>query len=165
MSRKATIIALLLADAVMLAVVNWLFYMSRFAWHWFGVPTFSPHPEALPVVVAFLSSFWLVVFLFFGMYRERYAASRFDELVSLGKVVTIGILILFFLLFIDQFDDYNAKQTIVFYWGAVFGFVAVGRVGVRTVQKALILRGFGLHRTLIVGWSDRVQELYEEVVR
>lgn len=165
MSRKAEILALFLTDALALAVGNWLFYKARFDWHWFGVPTFDPHQDVLPVVVLLLSVFWLVVFFFFGMYRERYASSRFDELVSLGKVVTIGILTLFILLFIDQLDDYNAKQTVLFYWGAVFGCVAVGRVGVRTVQKALILRGYGLHRTLIVGWSDRVQALYADVAR
>ena len=34
-----------------------------------------------PVVVV-LAVYWLITFLFFGMYRERYAASRFDEMLS-----------------------------------------------------------------------------------
>ncbi len=165
MSRKAEIIALLLADALALFAANWVFYTARFEWAWFGQTTFDPDVVVLPVVSVFLSSFWLVVFLFFGMYRERYAASRFDELASLVKVVTIGILVLFFVLFIHSLDAYNAQTSILFYWGVVFGLVAVGRMGVRTVQKALILRGYGLHRTLIVGWGDRVQQLYAEVAR
>jgi exopolysaccharide biosynthesis polyprenyl glycosylphosphotransferase len=43
--------------------------------------------------------------------------------------------------------------------------VSTGRIIVRSVQKILILQGKGLHRALIVGWTDVVEPLYEEVAR
>lgn len=118
---------------------------------------------AIPCIV--LTIAWLFLFFFFGMYRERYAASRLDELVSLAKVVTIGLLGLFFLIFIDSLEPEYGRQAMVLNWTLVFGLVAFGRTGVRSVQKALILRGKGVHQALVVGWSDRVEELFEEVAR
>ncbi|RMF60429.1 MAG: sugar transferase, partial [Bacteroidetes bacterium] len=91
--------------------------------------------------------------------------SRFDELVSLGKVVTVGVLLLIFAVYIDALQPGASRQAIFFYWAAVFGLVSVGRIGVRSVQKALILRGHGTHRALVVGWSDQVEKIYDEVAR
>jgi exopolysaccharide biosynthesis polyprenyl glycosylphosphotransferase len=163
MSKKTQFIALLLSDATMLFVANWLFYLARFEWGWFIPPQSPVVVIAAPVVL--LSAFWLAGFFFFGMYRERFAESRLGELLSLARVVTIGILVLFFILFIEQLDAGDARANLAFYWLVVFGCVAVGRIGIRSVQKALILRGHGTHKTLIVGWSDRVEQVYQDVAK
>ncbi|MFW5972372.1 MAG: sugar transferase [Bacteroidota bacterium] len=163
MSRRTEFVALLFADALALLLANYLFYAARFEWGWLADPVFRP--DVIGPSLAILSGYWLAVFFFFGMYRERYAASRFDELVSLFKVVTIGVLILFFLLFIRQLDAHSARETIFFYWGSVLATVSVGRIGVRSLQKALILRGYGTHNALVVGWSDRVEEVFQDVAR
>jgi len=152
-------------DAVAVAWANQLWYWARFEWGWFSEPVFSPEPTAATAVLFLLTGFWLLVFTFYGLYRERYAASRFDELVTIFKVVTIGILVLFFLLFIETLDAYSARINLLLYWGAVIVLVSVGRILVRSVQKLLILRGKGLHRALIVGWTDSLESLYEEVAR
>ncbi|GMQ80662.1 MAG: undecaprenyl-phosphate glucose phosphotransferase [Rhodothermia bacterium] len=165
MSRRTELIFLLAADALALAWANLIWYWSRFNWGWFSDPVFAPDTGYVWILVSLLTLYWLVLFLVYGMYRERYAASRFDELVSLAKVVTFGILVLFFLLFIENLDAYSARSNLFFYFAAVFVLVATGRVFVRSVQKLLILRGYGLHRTLIVGWSDILDQLYEEVAR
>lgn len=165
MSRKVQLVTLVLVDALAVAGANLLWHQARFRWGWLRDPVFAPEPAVLGPVVAILTGFWLVTFLFFGMYRERYAASRLDELVSLAKVVTVGILVLFFLLFIESLDAYSARVNLLFYWLAVFGLVATGRILVRSVQKAFILRGRGLHRALVVGWDDRLDQLHQEVAR
>lgn len=163
MSRRTEFIALLIADALALLAANYVFYAARFEWGWLREPVYRP--DIVGPSLAVLSIFWLAMFFFFGMYRERYASSRFDELVSLTKVVTIGVLILFFVLFIRQLDAYSARETIFFYWAAVLTSVSLGRIGVRSVQKALILRGYGTHNALVVGWSDQVEELFQDIAR
>lgn len=165
MNRKTELLFLVAMDAVALAFANLFWYWSRFKWGLFADPVYSPDPTVAGTLVILLTVFWLVVFLFFGLYRERYAASRFDELVTIGKVVTIGILILFFVFFVDALDPLSARPNLIAYWGAVIVMVSVGRIVVRSVQKFLILRGKGLHRALIIGWSDVLEPLYEEVAR
>ena len=163
MSRRAEFITLLVVDALALYAANLLFYAARFEWGWFAEPVYVPGP-LWPVLLA-LSLFWLAILFFFGMYQQRYASSRFDELISLVKVVTIGVLILFFLLFIGQLDAHSARQTILFYWCVIFLVVAAGRILVRSVQKLLIVRGHGLHNAIVVGWTDRVASVFQDVAR
>ncbi|WP_243664199.1 sugar transferase [Rhodothermus marinus] len=140
-----------------------LLYLARFEWQWFGQPKLYPMMFWLPMLL--MTAYWVLLFAFSGMYRERYAESRFDELVSLFKVVTVGVLILVFAIFIDTLEPSSSREAIFFYWASVYGLVSVGRLGVRTVQKALLVRGYGVHKALIVGWSDKVEQLYNEVAR
>ncbi len=163
MARKAELAALLFSDLVALTLAYLAFHAARTEWGWLGT-TADVSAFALPSL-GVLTAFWLVLFLFSGMHRERHAASRFDEFVVLLKVVTVGTLLLFFLLFIERLDPLSARKAILLYWACVVGFVAAGRFAVRSVQKALILRGYGLHKAVIVGWSTQVEQLYREVAR
>ena len=165
MSRRTELIVLLLVDALATFLANGLWYRARFEWGWFAEPVYVPDQAMLLPMLGMLSLFWLVVFTFFGLYRERYAASRFDELVTVVKVVSVGILALFFLLFIELLDAFSARSNVIFYWAAVIVCVSLGRIVVRSVQKMLILRGKGLHRALIVGWTDVLDALHQEVAR
>ncbi|MEM1043091.1 MAG: sugar transferase [Bacteroidota bacterium] len=161
MARKAELAALLLSDAAALLLAYLSFQAAR-ASGWLGA---SADPAVLELPSAgLLCAFWLVLFLFAGLYRERRAASRFDEFVTLLKVVTVGTLLLFFLLFIERLDGAARAETAT-YWACVLGFAGLGRFVVRSVQKARILRGHGLHKAVIVGWSEQVEQLYEEVAR
>ncbi|BBM69802.1 sugar transferase [Rhodothermus marinus] len=163
MSRRIELIALLAIDALMFSLAYALLYLARFEWQWFGQPKLYPMMFWLPMLL--MTAYWVLLFAFSGMYRERYAESRFDELVSLFKVVTVGVLILVFAIFIDTLEPSSSREAIFFYWASVYGLVSVGRLGVRTVQKALLVRGYGVHKALIVGWSDKVEQLYDEVAR
>lgn len=165
LTRKVELIVLVLMDAVATMVANRLWYQARFEWGWFAEPVYVPDTALLVPTLALLSLYWIVVFTFFGLYRERYAASRFDELVTVVKVVSVGILVLFFLLFIELLDAFSARSNVIFYWAAVVLCVSIGRIVVRSIQKMLILRGKGLHRAVIVGWSDVLDALHEEVAR
>ncbi|MEM8486508.1 MAG: sugar transferase [Bacteroidota bacterium] len=162
MTRKAELIALLIADLFAVCAASYLYYLARFEWIWFEQP--DTYPE-VRFVIAGLALYWITVFFFFGMYRERYAASRFDELISLMKVVAAGILVLIFAIFIDTLQTGTTRAEIFFYGGVVYGAVATGRILVRTIQKALIIRGYGTHKALIVGWGDRVEKLHQDVAK
>ena len=161
MSRTAERIALLVSDFIAVNLAFLFYYYARFYWGWLAEPRAYPPVVIVPMML--FAAFWLLLFLFSGLYRGRFAASRFDELITLLKVVTVGILILFFVLFIDDLDEGSARATLFFYWASVFGFVALGRVTVRSIQKALVLRGKGVHRALIVGWGEKAEQLYQDV--
>lgn len=170
MPRKTAFIALLVSDVLTLSLANLVFYLARFSWKWYGTPEIFPADPSSETGLfilfnAVLVVYWIVFFTFFGMYRERYASSRFDELVLLLKVVTVGVLFLIFAIYIDALRPGSSRQAIFFYWATTLSFVALGRIFIRSIQKYLILKGKGVHKALIVGWSDRVPELYDEVAR
>ncbi len=164
MSRNVELLTLLLVDACAFGAATAVHHLARYEWGWLEPPSLVL-PSALWPKVVVISLFWLFLFLFFGLYRERYADSRFDELVSIVKVSTVGVLVLTFLIFIESLLGAAGRQGILFYWWVQVSLVSLGRIGVRSVQKLMILRGHGLHRALIVGWSDEIERLYEDVAR
>ena len=153
MSRRAELLALLVSDAFALILAYVAFVLACQRWGWLD-HSFAVQDLTL-ITAALLCTGWLVLFLFAGMYQERFAGSRFDESVTLLKVVTVGSLLLFFSVFIDRMGTGSARLGIGFYWGAVVVAVATGRLGVRAVQKALLLRGRGVHKAIVVGGGVR----------
>jgi len=83
----------------------------------------------------------------------------------LFKVVTVGSLVVFFAMFGSALEAGAARPNLLFYWATGLGFVGTGRIALRSIQQYLLTRGYGARKALIVGWSDRVQDLFEEVAR
>jgi exopolysaccharide biosynthesis polyprenyl glycosylphosphotransferase len=160
--RRVELAALFLVDVVMLIVAFVFYYMARFRWGWLN-PGSEP---ASPFVAMFLmSGFWIIVFMFSGLYKEKFAPSRFDELSLLVKVVTVGSLVVFFAMFSNALEAGSARPNLLVYWATILGSVGSGRMVVRSIQQVLLTRGYGARKALIVGWTDRVQALFEEVAR
>ena len=167
MSRTVEFIALIVTDTIAVAVSCFVFLRIRFP-DSFNVLGFeNSDGEMIYPLYAWilLSLFWIVMLLLAGMYRERHASSRIDESVSLIKVVTVGALIVFFSVFILPQDPGGSLSIFAIYWASVLGLIVSGRILVRSVQKALILRGHGTHRALVVGWTDQVERLYQDVAK
>lgn len=161
MAKRVQFWVLLLTDLCSFSIAWMVYYWMRFESGWVASAGIKPAEILLPAMI--VSAFWIVLFAFSGMYRERFAAGRFDEIVSIFKVTLVGILMLFFLFFIDQKDAVSGRKPILIYWINAFGWVTIGRMLVRTLQKALVLRGYGAHNSLLVGWSDHVSDLYNDI--
>jgi len=167
MSRTVEFTALIITDTIAAAISCFLYLQIRFPEN-FSVMGFSGLEGQMiyPLYDAIgLALFWVVMLLIAGMYRERHASSRIDEIVSLAKVITVGVLILVFSIFIDILEAGGSLSIFATYWASVLGLVVSGRIIVRSVQKALILRGYGTHRALVVGWRDKVERLYRDVAK
>ena len=168
MSRTVEIISLIVVDTLAAWASGFVFLLMRFRGD-FDIMGFE-HPATgdviYPLFIPVLATpFWIVMLLLAGMYRERHASSRLDESVSLIKVVTVGVLILAFSVFIDLWSPLGNRFGLAIYWASFLGMIVFGRIIVRSVQKALILRGHGNHRALVVGWSDQVERLYQDVAK
>lgn len=118
-----------------------------------------------PWLGAGLAGGWLLLFFFAGLYGERYAGGRFDELVTLAKVTVFGALAVFFGYYLERLDPASARVAVAAYGLSVFGGVGLSRLVLRTVQRALVVRGYGRHRAVVVGWSERVETLYHDLAR
>ena len=164
MAKRTERLLLLALDFLTINLAYATYYWLRVRSGWFA---YAIEPELLlPMIAIYI--YWLLLFAFFGLYRSWYAQSRLDELVTLFRTTAFGVLALFFLIFLD--DESTRSQPgmrglIVAYWFLVFGFVSVGRLGIRAVQKGLLEAGIGARNTLIVGWSHKAYELCDMVVK
>ena len=164
MSKRTERILLFLLDFLMICLAYLVYYMMRVRSGWFRYPI---EPELyLPLFTIYM--YWLLLFAFFGLYRSWYAQSRLDEIITLFRTTAAGVLVLFFIIFID--DESTNPQAgirllIAGYWFLLFAFVSLGRLALRAVQKRLLQAGIGSRNTLIVGWSAKARELCDMVLK
>lgn len=156
-------------DALALVGSWFVFYGLRFELEWVETAR-NVAPPALWAPALVVAVYWLLVHAFFGLYRQVYLISRFDELIRVAKTTTIGVLVLFFLLFIDNlgWNDDNlgsAKYVTLMYWCVVFGMVAAGRMIVLTAQIQMVRRGRGIHKALIVGTGPAAAGIHADLKR
>jgi exopolysaccharide biosynthesis polyprenyl glycosylphosphotransferase len=119
------------------------------------------------LISSLLWLYWVLVFLFFGLYRGWHAQSRLDEFVAVTKGVTIGVAMIF-LATLDLESDLErpialSRILIVSYWAFLVLFVGAGRMGLRTVQRKLLERGIGLRRTVVVGVNEKAVRLARQL--
>jgi exopolysaccharide biosynthesis polyprenyl glycosylphosphotransferase len=117
-----------------------------------------------PMLVVYF--YWLLLFMIVGLYRTWFALSRFDEISSLFKVSFVGIFILFFLIF---FDDYqhgiaSASRILIFiYWFLFLLLVGTGRIFVRSLQRNLLIQGYGRKKAVVIGFNEKAIEVNDEI--
>jgi len=147
--------------AIHLAFFLWVLLRDRL-----GYPAHLTGSD-IAVVSLIIYAYWVLLFLFFGLYRSWYAQSRFDEFVALFKTITIGVFLIFLLTLDLRKDIENpfplSRVLIVSYWLALLATVGTGRMALRTIQRKFLERGIGLRNTLVVGTGPRARELFEKV--
>ncbi|MEX0736122.1 MAG: sugar transferase [Bacteroidota bacterium] len=164
MPKRTERILLYVLDFLTINAAYVAYYWLRIESEWFASPI---QPELwLPMGVIYV--YWLLLFAFFGLYRSWYAQSRLDELVTIFRTTASGVLVLFFLVFLD--DDGAGPQPglrtlIMVYWLLVLVTVSVGRLTIRSAQKKLLESGIGARNTVIVGWSQKAYEMCDMVLK
>jgi exopolysaccharide biosynthesis polyprenyl glycosylphosphotransferase len=132
-----------------------------------GLVPYSIEPELLLPMI-FICLYWLIWFSLFGLYRSWYEQSRIDEMLTIVRATTVGVLILFFLIFFDDSSTeaiIHSRLIIFGYWLALTSLVIAGRLTQRFAQHKLLLAGIGLRNTIIVGWSDKAFKLCDMVIK
>lgn len=160
MSRRIEFVVLVLGDALATALALQLGLWGAPASVWL-----PPVAGSAALAHGALVAGWVLLFAFSGLYADRYAQGRLSELGTLAKVVIFGCLALLFGLVVERLEARELRAAIGAY--ALAQFLAVGgvRMALRSVQKALVVRGHGRHRAVVVGWSDRVETLYHDLAR
>lgn len=164
MDKRVEKLILFSADLLMVCAVWTAYYWLRVQSGWVQ---YTIRPEFwLPMVA--ITIYWLIVFLLFGLYRSWYAKSRLDEFFTVFKAVTVGVLFLFFVIFIDDESTGSrayARLLILLYWAMLFVAVGGGRIVVQSFHRRLLLKGIGLRNTVIVGWSKKAKEVFDLLER
>jgi exopolysaccharide biosynthesis polyprenyl glycosylphosphotransferase len=145
-----------------LAYLAYYYFRVRSGW----IP-YSIEPELLLPMI-FVCLYWLIWFSLFGLYRAWYQQSRIDEILTIIKATTVGVLILFFLILFDDSSSetiVHSRLIILGYWFVLTSLVIIGRLAQRFTQHNLLLAGIGLRHTIIVGWSDKAFKLCDMVLK
>lgn len=160
MSRRIESVVLVLGDALASALALRLALWGPPAADWLPAIAGTPALGGAALVVG-----WVLLFAFSGLYADRYAQGRLSELGTLAKVVVFGCLALLFGLVVERLEARELRAAIGAYALAQFLTVGAARMAIRSVQRALVVRGHGRHRAVVVGWSDRVETLYHDLAR
>lgn len=163
MDRKLEKILILTIDFITINLSWMIFFYLRVESGWFTILT-SPDFFLTMAVVYF---YWMMIFMFVGMYRTWFASSRFDELSTLFKSSFVGIFILFALIL---FDDYrqqipSTNRFVIFiYWGVFLFLVSTGRMLIRSFQRRLLIRGIGRRNAVIIGYNQKANNIHNTIV-
>ena len=164
MNKNFEKILILSVDFITINLAWIVYYQLRVQSGWFKLLL---RPElVIPMLVIYF--YWLIIFTFVGMYRTWFAASRFDEISTLFKATFVGIFILFFMIFIDDYIHNVGSTTrilIFIYWGLFLGLVGAGRLFIRGLQRRLLIKGVGRKNALIVGFNPKAHDVREQVLK
>ncbi len=157
--RLAPLMALrVLGDALAvlggaLIAYQYRFYVSGVPIPGGGVPQFAPYLEAAPVVAAI----WLLTFAFTGRYRFSRGQSFLDEI--LGSVGSVALFVVVTVALEGLYRGFPYSR-LVLADGVVVAvcFFILERALIRAAQAALLRRGAGAIRVLVVG-SGSVADL------
>ncbi len=164
MNARREHIVTLLIDVLTINIAYLAYYYFRIRSGW--IP-YSIEPELLLPMMS-VCMYWLIWFGIFGLYHSWYEQSRIDEILTIFRVTIIGVLILFFLIFLDDTSSetiIHSRLLILGYWFVLMILVIIGRMTRRFVQRKLLLAGVGLRNTIIIGWSDKAFELCDMVLK
>ncbi len=162
MNKKTEKILTIVSDFVTINLAWLTYFYIRIESGWFNIIIM---PEALvPMIIVYV--YWLVIFTFVGMYRTWFASSRFDEISTLFKASFVGIFILFFVIFLDDYlhgVESNTRILIFIYWGLIVVYVGAGRLIIRSIQRNLLIKGVGRRNTLVIGFNPKAQEMHDQI--
>jgi exopolysaccharide biosynthesis polyprenyl glycosylphosphotransferase len=124
-----------------------------------------------------VSSLWIILFFFTGLYRDWYKESRLDELFVVGRTVFIGMFLLFLVTsapqvmeFVQQGDPRvlftRTKIPILLtYGGCMLFFAATNRFLMHTLLALLFSRGIAISKVLIIGANPSGEQLALDINR
>lgn len=102
---------------------------------------------------------WLMLFHSRRMYSPRRSVTLSDELMNIGKVVSLGMLMVMSAAFLYREFSYS---RIVFglLWINSIGLIIAGRTGVRWFERHLYRKGKHLRQAIILGNNSSAADVY-----
>ncbi len=158
MNKRQERVILFFSDFIFINLAWVIYYLFRIESGWVAYTAVSSF--LIPLI--FIYFFWIIVFTFSGLYQYWFVRSRFDELASVTKAVSLGCLFLFVVIFLDDAiknEKAISRYLILIYWGLMIICVGFGRIILRSFQAGLLQKGIGLRDTLIIGTGERGIEL------
>jgi exopolysaccharide biosynthesis polyprenyl glycosylphosphotransferase len=151
------------------ALISWLlFFVFRKAYVDKLIPPFSFHylqDKQLFYGLLFVPLFWVFLYFIAGSYSDVYRKSRLTEIAKTFIISTIGGIILFFIILLDdKVKDVNGYyQSFLMMWSFSFFLTFIFRyVILLYAKRQLVNRKVG-YNTLILGGNKIAIDIYKEI--
>lgn len=156
--KKIALVFLFISDLV-------FFIISFLAAYYFRNFISAPIQEIQIYLQALPAGFLLlvVVFYFFGLYEQKIRIDGTSEMYAVLKAVLMTAVVFMAASFMYKYD-YSRGFIVIFIFSAVI-FLNLGRLVVRIIRKALIKRGRGIVRVLIIGAGKPGRRLARQIER
>ncbi|HET6243023.1 MAG: sugar transferase [Bacteroidetes bacterium] len=167
MNKKAQLFILILVDYLSAALAWSFFFVFRKLYieakiH--GLPVPVEFDDNYYIGLALIPLFWLLLYLLNGVYKDIFRRSRLKELGQTLLLSVIGVLIIFFLLILDdEIASYKSYyQSFAALFLLHFGITALGRLIISTsIVNKVHNRKIGFN-TIIIGSNEKALSLYNE---
>ncbi len=110
---------------------------------------------------------WLIFFFATGTYTNIYRKSRINEVIFTFLSILAGVLILFFIVLLDdsvrRYSDYYIAILLLFSFQ--FVLTVISRLLILNRAKRQILKGTHGFNTLIIGGNARAVEVYQNITQ
>ncbi|MDD5582455.1 MAG: sugar transferase [Candidatus Marinimicrobia bacterium] len=164
MKKSRFVLNIIISDFLASVAALYLTYLFRFKTNFFDSPIeLYPSDLILPAVALYV--YWLILYLWNGLYSFPLAPSRTDENFRVLKTTFFGIIILFLITFDLNHPIVSTRLTILIYWIFLTILTSLGRIFFITLQRKRFERGIGLTPTLIVGYNDFGFNIYDKIVQ
>ncbi len=107
-----------------------------------------------------LTFFWIMVFFFYGLYKNWYERSPFDELGNIFKVTIVGSALIVFAINMDSSN--SPRLLFVVYIVIMTLIVFIGRFAIRVIEKKMRESKSISISSIIVGSQKRAKEFYNK---
>jgi exopolysaccharide biosynthesis polyprenyl glycosylphosphotransferase len=168
MNKKVQVLKYLFADLFSATAAWTLFYLFRKLYietEKFGNPVPIEFDNAFFWGLVFIPLFWIGTYVLTGTYNNIYKKSRLKEIGQTLLFSIIGVIIIFFVLILDdEIVSYkNYYQSILVLFALHFGFTATFRFILSSITNYRIHNRIIGFNTLLVGSNERALKLYNEM--
>ncbi|MEM7370723.1 MAG: sugar transferase [Bacteroidota bacterium] len=111
--------------------------------------------------------YWLILYAIAGLYNKPFRRSRLHEIIQIFKYSLIGVLIIFFLIFLDDpipsRNPSTQRVVLTIYLALQFGAIAMMRFFLTTRTQIRIRRKKLTFPTLLVGCQEQAWTIYQDL--
>lgn len=168
MNRKRQALKYVLADFIAASLAWGLFYLYRkisIESEVFGFTIPLRLEEKFYLGITVLPLIWITFYALGGQYNKVYRKTRLKQLVQTFTYSLIGVLIIFFVLLLDDvinsYRDYYSTIFILF--SLHFGLTELFRFSITTYTGNKIRKRIIGFNTLMIGSNQIAQKLYDEL--
>lgn len=159
-----TVVMDMLAIELAFLFSYWLRVSSGFFDYLGFVDADAPPIEGYLLGSLFVIPVWLMLFNSRKMYSTRRNVTLSDELISIVKVVTLGMLIILSATFFYREFSYS-RVVFGLLWISSCSFIFTGRAVVQTFERTLYRQGRHLQHAVIIGNDSLADQVYRRLNR